>query len=156
MNRGCAYRDRVGSEAAGAPLARFYAARYRHSPASVWRERAGRGEILRNGRPAGPDEPLAAGDALEWRRPPWEEPPVPRDVCVVHADADVVVVDKPSGLPTMPAGGFLENTLAAILRELCPGEAVVPVHRLGRGTSGLVLCARSARARDALARQFRD
>ena len=156
MDEGCTYTDRIGPDADGETVARFYAARYRHSSEADWRARAEAGLVLRNGLPAGPDDRLRAGDVLRWNRPPWREPDVPRDVRVVLADDDIVVVDKPAGLPTIPGGGFVRNTLAAILRERFPGEAPVPVHRLGRGTSGLVLCARRPSARDALARQFRE
>ena len=45
----------------------------------------------------------------------------------------------------MPAGGFLDNTLLALVRERYPEAS--PLHRLGRGTSGLVLFARHEAAR---------
>ena len=157
MNSGCTYLDRVGAESAGATLARFYAARYRHSPEAVWRARAEAGEITRNGRPAGPDERVAAGDALAWRRPPWEEPDVPTDWRAVFEDEHLLAVDKPAGLPCLPGGGFLENTLARLVAAARPGDEVpVPAHRLGRGTSGLVLFSKTPLARRALAALFRD
>jgi 23S rRNA pseudouridine1911/1915/1917 synthase len=62
-------------------------------------------------------------------------------------------VAKPAGLPTAPAGGFLTHTLLARVRAWFP-EAT-PAHRLGRGTSGLVLFARTAEARAGLARAWR-
>ena len=55
-------------------------------------------------------------------------------------------------LPSL-AGGFLEHTLLALVRKHYP-EAT-PMHRLGRGTSGVVLFARTARARSALCAAFR-
>lgn len=156
LNRGCVYRERVGADSAGAPLARFYAERHRHSPEAVWRARAEAGEISRNGRPAGPDEPLAAGDELAWRRPPWDEPDVPTDWRAVFEDEHLLAVDKPAGLPCMPAGGFLEHTLVRLVAAARPGEEPVPAHRLGRGTSGLVLFSKTPLARCALAALFRD
>ncbi len=72
---------------------------------------------------------------------------------VIHEDADLLAVSKPSGLPTMPAGGFLEHTLLALVRARF-GEAH-PAHRLGRGTSGLVLFARTPAAAAALGRAWR-
>ena len=54
----------------------------------------------------------------------------------------------------MPAGGFLENTLLALVREQYPEAS--PLHRLGRGTSGLVLFARTTQAASQLARAWRD
>ena len=54
----------------------------------------------------------------------------------------------------MPAGGFLDNTLLSLVRERYPEAS--PLHRLGRGTSGLVLFARNTAAASALARAWRD
>lgn len=156
-NHGCTYLDRVGRDGDGATLARFYAARHPHSTEAVWRARAEAGEISRNGRSAGPDERLAAGDSLAWRRPPWDEPDVPTDWSVAFEDEHLLAVDKPAGLPCLPAGGFLENTLARLVAAARPGGgAPVPAHRLGRGTSGLVLFSRTPLARRALAALFRD
>ncbi|MBZ0266753.1 RluA family pseudouridine synthase, partial [bacterium] len=91
---------------------------------------------------------------LAWARPPWEEPPAPTDFRIVHEDADLLVVAKPAGLPTLPGGGFLENTLASLVRRHDPGA--VPVHRLGRWTSGLVVCARTPDARRHLSEAWRE
>ncbi|HMV68658.1 MAG TPA: RluA family pseudouridine synthase, partial [Myxococcota bacterium] len=88
---------------------------------------------------------LRAGQRLAWRRPPWEEPDVPRGWVELYADDALLAVHKPAGLPTMPAGGFLDHTLLHLVRARHP-EAT-PMHRLGRGTSGLVLFARTAEAR---------
>ena len=60
---------------------------------------------------------------------------------------------KPRGLPSLPNGGFLEHTLLRQVRRLHP-EAV-PMHRLGRGTSGLLLFARTAEARRFVAAEWR-
>ena len=78
---------------------------------------------------------------------------MPLGFAVLYADADVLAVAKPSGLPAMPAGGFLTHTLFWQVRRRFPGAS--PVHRLGRGTSGVVLFARSARARRSLAGAWR-
>ncbi len=134
----------------------FYALLYRHSSRETWADRFADGEISRNGAPASPDAILAPGDLLEWRRPPWEEGEVPRDFRIVYEDADLIAVDKPAGLPVLPDGGYLENTLVHLLSLRYPGENPVPAHRLNRGTSGLILFSRTPEARRALAAQFRD
>jgi len=63
---------------------------------------------------------------------------------VIFQDEFLVAVIKPSGLPTLPGGGFLENTLIARVRAQFPEAS--PMHRLGRGTSGLVLFSRTREA----------
>ena len=92
---------------------------------------------------------LRPGQALVWKRPPWEEPAVPLGFAILHRDDHLLAVAKPRGLPSVPNGGFLEHTLLSRVRRLHP-EAV-PMHRLGRGTSGLVLFARTDVARRAVA-----
>ena len=72
-------------------------------------------------------------------------------VRIVFADRDVVVVDKPGGMPSVPARTPLDPpAVAAVLAaEWGPLEAV---HRLDRDTSGLLMLARTAAARAALGR----
>jgi 23S rRNA pseudouridine1911/1915/1917 synthase len=81
------------------------------------------------------------------------EPDAPLHFNVVYEDGHVLLVDKPSGLPTAPAGGFLEHTLLALVRGDCPHA--VPMHRLGRGTSGLVVFAKTVLARERIAAAWR-
>jgi 23S rRNA pseudouridine1911/1915/1917 synthase len=80
---------------------------------------------------------------------------------VVHEDDDVIVVDKPEGLVVHPGpgneGGTLVNGLLARYPEIAGvGEELRPgiVHRLDKGTSGLLVVARSARAYDSLTAQL--
>ena len=79
--------------------------------------------------------------------PPW------RDAWVLHDDGDVIVVDKPPGMPSVPARTPLDPpAVATMLRdEYGPLEAV---HRLDRDTSGLLVLSRSPAARIALGRSF--
>jgi len=72
---------------------------------------------------------------------------------VLHRDDDLLAVAKPRGLPSIPNGGFLAHTLLHVVRAHFP-EAT-PMHRLGRGTSGLLLFARTATARRAVSASWR-
>lgn len=156
MNRGWSYRDRVGHEAAGLSISSFYSQSYRHSDATRWQQRLVDGEIEHNGLCTHDDRLLAAGDQLVWHRPPWWEPEVPQLFDVIHDDGDLLIVNKPSGLPVMPAGGFLEHTLLRLLEQRWPADPPRPVHRLGRGTSGLLICARRGPSRAWLSAALRD
>jgi 23S rRNA pseudouridine1911/1915/1917 synthase len=153
LNRGWSYRAQVGTTPPLQTVLAHLAARYPHSTMSTWAARIAAGEVELSGRPAGAGDLLQAGDVVVWHRPPWQEPEVPRGFDVLHEDDDVVAVSKPSGLPTMPAGGFLEHTLLHVVRERF-GD-VRPLHRLGRFTSGVVLFARTPRAASALALAWR-
>jgi 23S rRNA pseudouridine1911/1915/1917 synthase len=153
MNAGFEYREEVGPAAAGRTVLAWLARRYRHSTEAAWRERIASGEVRLDGEVALAMDVLRPGQTLVWRRPPWEEPAVPLGFAVLHRDPHLLAVAKPRGLPSVPNGGFLEHTLLFRVRRVHP-EAV-PVHRLGRGTSGLVLFARTASARRHLAAQWR-
>jgi 23S rRNA pseudouridine1911/1915/1917 synthase len=80
---------------------------------------------------------------------------------IVHADRDLVVVDKPAGMLSVPDEPGTKGTLAdftrALLRALGRGQdtALSVVHRLDRDTSGLIVLARTAEAKRRLAAQFR-
>jgi len=154
FNQGHAYRDRVDRPAAS--IAGFYTERYRHSDQTVWMERLAAGEIWCNGQQLRADAPLAAGDRLVWHRPPWQEAAVPvlSERSIVFDDGDLLVLNKPSGLPVLPAGGFLEHTLLTHLQAWAPEAR--PVHRLGRFTSGLLVCARRSESRAFLSAQLRE
>ena len=155
MNQGYEYRERIGPGAAGQTVLAHLVERYRHSDEATWRTRIAEGEILLDGQAPSPTEALRAGQSLVWRRPPWEEPPVPLSFAVLHLDEDLLAVGKPRGLPTIPHGGlYLTHTLVHQVRRRWP-EAT-PMHRLGRGTSGIVLLARTRTARQAVTTAWRE
>ncbi|MCA9835436.1 MAG: RluA family pseudouridine synthase [Trueperaceae bacterium] len=137
MNSGYTYREQLGKKARGHTVLSYLSSYYRHSSPGQWQERIERAEVFVNEKRANANDLLKAGEVLSWRRPPWQEEEVPKTFDLIYEDSDVLLVAKPSGLPTVPAGGFLENTLVHLVKSLVP-EAN-PVHRLGRATSGLVL-----------------
>jgi 23S rRNA pseudouridine1911/1915/1917 synthase len=151
-NAGHTYAEQLGHSADGCTLSHFLARRYRHSPERAWIERIRQGRVKLDGAVADPGTRLAAGQWLSWERPGWIEPPAPLGFGVLYDDGDLAAVAKPSGLPMLPAAGFLEHTLLHQLRRYRKG--LRPLHRLGRYTSGIVLCAENKRSRAALARAW--
>ncbi|MGC8550609.1 MAG: RluA family pseudouridine synthase [Acidobacteriaceae bacterium] len=144
LNQGHAYTTIIGSRYHGQALLTHLAWLYTHSSPEVWQARLNQGEVTLDGVTATGSESLAAGQILVWNRPPWNEPDVPRHFEVLWNDLHLLAVNKPSGLPTLPGGGFMENTLLRLVQERWPHAN--PVHRLGRATSGIVLFAKSAQA----------
>lgn len=88
----------------------------------------------------------------------WSLDPEPIPVPVLFLDQDLIVVDKPAGLVVHPAVGHPRGTLVNALAHLgaAGGDPNRPgiVHRLDRGTSGVMVVARNAAAHAALAAQF--
>ena len=151
LNDGWTYRDRVPRADAGTLVSDWLADRYRHSDAVVWQQRIAAGELDWNEARLTGDRALKGGETLSWRRPPWLEEAIPDQWETIHDDGDLLVINKPSGLPVMPGGGFLRHTLTALLEP----TGARPVHRLGRFTSGLQVCARTPHTRALLSKQFR-
>ena len=112
---------------------------------------------------------VAAGETLEVPdavAPVPAEPAAEPDVIfrVVHADAAVIVVDKPAGLVVHPGAGHQAGTMVGGLLARFPDLAALAVdgaesrpgivHRLDKGTSGLLVVARTAAARTSLQAQM--
>jgi len=79
-------------------------------------------------------------------------------LCLVHEDADVLVVDKPAGLVVHPGAGNPSHTLQNALLGLDLNLAALPraglIHRLDKDTSGLLVVARTPEAQTSLSRQL--
>ena len=144
----------MGSSAAGQTVLDYLASTRTHSTASEWAGRLERGEVEVGGACADATVRLRPGQTVVWHRPPWDEPEVPSTFEILHEDEALIAVAKPSGLPTMPAGGFLQHTLMNLLREQYPEAS--PLHRLGRCTSGIVLFARTQSAAASLSKAWRE
>jgi 23S rRNA pseudouridine1911/1915/1917 synthase len=142
LNRGYAYTTIISSKYHGQTLLFHLASLYPHSTAQAWQQRLNNGEVTLNGITAIGSESVTSGQTLVWNRPPWIEPDAPQHFEVLFDDPHLLAVNKPSGLPTLPGGGFLENTLLRLVQKQFPN--VNPVHRLGRATSGIVLFAKTA------------
>jgi 23S rRNA pseudouridine1911/1915/1917 synthase len=129
-------------------------------------------KLIKDGHVSGPikvvraSTPVKAGQAFEIELPaPVEARAVAEDLplSILYEDADVVVIDKPAGMVVHPAAGHSSGTivnallhhvddLSGVGGELRPGI----VHRLDRGTSGVMIAAKNDAAHRELARQFHD
>ena len=124
------------------------------------------GHVTVNGRPAKANLRLKLGVSVDIDIPEPRDPvPAPENIelPIVYEDADLVVVNKPPGMVVHPAAGHDSGTLVNALLyhvddlsgiggEKRPGI----VHRLDRGTSGLMVVAKNDAAHQELARQFHD
>jgi len=152
VNRGYSYRHVVQQPLAGESVCEYLARRFPHSSLEVWRGEVEAGEVWLDRAQAKADKAVRAGQTLIWNRRGWNEEPVPLDYELIHQDDQLLIVSKPSGLPTLPGGGFYQQTLLQLVRQRFP--AARPLHRLGRGTSGLVLFALTAEAASLLSRNW--
>ena len=128
--------------------------------------------LIKDGRVTGPIASLRpstavrAGQAYEVDiPPPTAAAPEPEaiPIRIVYEDEHLVVLDKPAGMVVHPgaghSGGTLVNALLHHVKDLSGiGGELRPgiVHRLDRGTSGLMVVAKSDLAHQELSRQFSD
>ena len=125
------------------------------------------GEVAVNGRAVSKSYKLAGGEDIAVTLPePEPVEAVPQDIPldVVYEDADVIVVNKPSGMVVHPAPGHPDGTLVNALLYHCAGTlsgiggALRPgiVHRIDRDTSGLIIAAKNDAAHQYLSAQLAD
>jgi 23S rRNA pseudouridine1911/1915/1917 synthase len=105
--------------------------------------------------------PVWPGLTFQVRRRVLDEPSVPPIEALreVFLDDEIVVIDKPSGLPIHATARYANNTLTAQLKIKYAGQEnprVDPAHRLDRETSGLVICGRTLSSCQHLMKQFHD
>ncbi len=105
-----------------------------------WLDRMARGLVRdADGVAITPDSPYRVGAEIRYYREVPAERPIPFEEVVVHADDHLVIADKPHFLPVTPAGGFVAETLLARLVRRLGNPNLVPLHRIDRGTAGLVM-----------------
>ena len=153
LNQGYTYRQVVERIATGQTLLDYLAREFSHSSRLEWESRLQSGEFWVDGRVANGNEVLKSGMIVLWNRPGWYEDDTPQGYRIVFCDDDLLIVDKPSGLPTLPGAGIYLNTLLMQVRQDYPGAR--PMHRLGRATSGLVLFALSNLAASQMGRDWK-
>jgi len=97
------------------------------------------GAIVGRHGPIGPGTPFAPREFLWFHRDLPDEAPVPFAVDVLHRDDDIVVVDKPHFLATIPRGRHIVETALVRLRRELDLPDLSPAHRLDRVTAGVLL-----------------
>lgn len=132
-------------------------ARFPQVERGVWEERIASGRVLyESGGAVEPGASCRVGMNLYYYRQVIAEPLIPFQERVLHADAHLVVADKPHFLPVTPAGGHVRETLLARLIRRLDNPALVPLHRIDRDTAGLVLFSADPASRGRYQALFRE
>ena len=106
--------------------------------------------------PLGPDAPFVPDGVIWFHRDLPVETPVPFEIGIVHRDENLLVVDKPHFLATIPRGQHIAETALVRLRRELDLPELVPAHRLDRVTAGLVLFVIRPEVRGRYQTMFRD
>jgi 23S rRNA pseudouridine1911/1915/1917 synthase len=124
------------------------------------------GQVALGGDAAKTSTPIAAGLVIDVTIPP-PEPATPEaesvPLSILYDDDDIAVIDKPAGMVVHPASGHRHGTLVNALLHHLKGLSGIGgverpgiVHRLDRGTSGIMVIAKHDVAHRSLSRQFHD
>jgi len=162
-----ARRFTVAPAEVGSRLDRFLAARAPDLSRTRLQSLIEAGRVTVGGRSLKASHRLRPGETVAVEVPPPVDlalvpEPIPLDV--VYEDEDLLVVNKRAGLVVHPGAGHATGTLVHALLAHC-GDALSGiggvrrpgiVHRLDRGTSGLLVVAKTDRAHLALARQLKS
>jgi len=156
----------VRPEDAGRRLDQFLTARFPQLSRSQVQRLIREGQVRINSGRAKPGLVVEPGLRVDVDVPapsPSSAVPEPLPLTILHDDQDIVVIDKPAGMVVHPAAGHARGTLVNALLHHVKGLSGIGgadrpgiVHRLDRGTSGVMVIAKHDIAHRELARQFHD
>lgn len=121
------------------------------------REKMDLGEIVdASGNPLVAESPIVPRTDIYLYRDPPIEPVVPFATPILHRDENLLVVDKPHFLATMPRGKYIARSALVVLRRELDLPELSPVHRLDRLTAGVLMFTVRREVRRAYQELFAD
>ncbi|MGH8461460.1 MAG: pseudouridine synthase [Stenotrophobium sp.] len=137
-------------------LLEFLDARFPDVGRDIWLARMDGGKVLdAAGDCLRGDTAYVAGSLVHYYRELADEPRIPFEETILFRDEHLLVADKPHFLPVIPSGRFVRETLLVRLKQRLGIESLTPIHRIDRGTAGVVIFSCNAETRDAYQGLFR-
>lgn len=139
----------------GRSLIEIFESEFRDRPLAYYRRAMEGGEVAVNSKTVGPDYVLKNGDCITHTLH-RHEPPITADpIAILHEDNDMIVLNKPSGVPVHPSGRYNFNSITEIMKsERGPKWLAYPCNRLDRLTSGIMFVAKNPSAAVKLGNQI--
>jgi tRNA pseudouridine32 synthase/23S rRNA pseudouridine746 synthase len=154
-------RDGVGPSCVGLPygpwptIAEFLIERFPAITRNAWLERIVAGDVIDEHRiPVTIERRYESPLRVYYYRTLDGEVHIPFEEQVLFQDEQLVVADKPPFLPVTPTGKYLQESLLVRLKRKLKIDDLVPLHRIDRGTSGLVLFSVRRETRGAYQQMF--
>ena len=121
-------------------IAHFLVQQFPAISAHEWSHRIATGNVVDEyGVAVTPKRAFKAGLRIFYYRALETEPRIPFDEVILFQDEQLVVVDKPHFLPVIPSGRYLQETLLVRLKRKLGIDTLVPIHRIDRGTAGVIV-----------------
>jgi RluA family pseudouridine synthase len=141
--------SQVNGNYSGIRLDLYLSKRFSYHSRTSWQKEISGGKVMLNGSVAlNVKRKIYPGDMIAYMPGNIPEPEVDTGYSVVFENENYLAVNKTGNLPVHPSGIFFRNTLVMLLEKRF-GKKFLPVHRLDRETSGVVLLAKSASAASA-------
>ncbi|KAK7739135.1 DRAP deaminase [Cytospora paraplurivora] len=139
----------------GRELIDIFECEFRDRPLAYYRRAMEGGEVAVNKKTVGPHYVLRNGDCITHTLHRHEPPVTSDDIGILHEDNDMIVINKPSGVPVHPSGRYNFNSVTEIMKSgRGPDWMAYPCNRLDRLTSGIMFIAKNPRAAVSLGNQI--
>ena len=113
--------------------------------------------MVLNGKPTSIHSIVKNGDVISHTLHRHEPPVTAQPIGIVHEDDDMIVINKPAGLPVHPAGRYNYNSIVEIMRaERGHQWNPLPCNRLDRLTSGIMFIGKHGKAAERIAVQIKE
>ncbi|ORY15289.1 pseudouridine synthase [Clohesyomyces aquaticus] len=136
----------------------IFCSEFRDRPREYYKKAILEGRVTVNGKPVPSlTSPVKNGDIISHTIHRHEPPVSAQPVGIVHEDDDLIVINKPAGVPVHPAGRYNFNSVIEIIRaDRGYSFNPLPCNRLDRLTSGIMFIGKHRRAADDFSAQLRD
>lgn len=135
-------------------LLEVFTSEFRDRSKEYYREAIESGSVYLDDKPANLDSVVRNGQLITHKLHRHEPPVTATPVKIVYQDSDILVIDKPSGVPVHPTGRYRFNSVTKMLeKEL--GYTVHPCNRLDKQTSGLMFLAKTPKGADEMGDQLK-
>ncbi|KAH7412560.1 pseudouridine synthase [Cadophora sp. MPI-SDFR-AT-0126] len=140
----------------GRELLDIFSSEFRDRPLEYYKDAIERGAVTVNGKPVPTTQHIVKnGDVISHTLHRHEPPVTALPISVLHEDEDMIVINKPSGVPVHPAGRYNYNSVVEIMRaERGHAWNPLPCNRLDRLTSGVMFIAKHPKAAEDLSQQI--
>jgi 23S rRNA pseudouridine1911/1915/1917 synthase len=157
MTEETTFSYRISARFAGRSLIDFLSGRFKYRPPAEWVRMIGLGKVKVNGETTTADHLLKKDDIISYSDI-LREPPVDRNIQILHEEETFLVANKPGNLPSHSGGKYIRNTFIFLLRQRMADRGfqgtIHLAHRLDRETSGIIVAAKTTIAHRSLLRQF--
>lgn len=152
-------QSKVPMNQVGKSLSQYLSTRFRYQTQEIWESLIHEGKVTVNGKAVAPEQKIQKGDLVAYLVA-LKEPPVDKNIQILHEEPGFLVAAKPGQLPSHADGNFIKNTFIYLMNDHLrskgwKGEAHL-VHRLDRETSGLLVVSKDPAIHAKLVRQFEE